>query len=59
MSHAIRVLVSNRESVYSSIRDVLLCPRKERGSTDEERGSVLQSLCPISWRQLQPKRYSQ
>jgi hypothetical protein len=42
MSHAIRVLVSNRECVYGLICDAHLCPRKERGSTDGEGGSVVQ-----------------
>jgi hypothetical protein len=42
MSHAIRVLVSNRECVYGLICDAHLCPRKERGSTDEGGGSVVQ-----------------
>jgi hypothetical protein len=42
MSHVIRVLVSNRECICSLICDAHLCHRKERGSTDEGGGSVVQ-----------------
>jgi hypothetical protein len=59
MSHAIRVLVSNRECVYGLICDAHLCPRKERGSTDEGGGSVVQisasvhsEACPFPTQEL-------